>query len=94
VVANFFVHYEIDDQTAKHRLMLEQYGGDDLDCWVLLKRVEAWAEAELEARAEAAAEAEAEEAEAEAVEAEAEAVEAAHGATADPLPLAPDESQA
>ena len=39
VVANFFVHYEIDGETPKHRLMLEQYGGDDVHCWVLLEPV-------------------------------------------------------
>ena len=36
MVANFFVHYEIDGETPKHCLMLEQYGGEDTHCWVLL----------------------------------------------------------
>ena len=37
VVSNFFVHCEIDGVTAKHHLLLEQYGGEEKDCWVLLK---------------------------------------------------------
>ena len=40
MVANFFVHYEIDGETPKHRLMLEQYGGEDTHCWVLLEPAE------------------------------------------------------
>ena len=40
LVANFFVHYEIDGETPKHRLMLEQYGGEDTHCWVLLEPAE------------------------------------------------------
>ena len=41
VIANFFVHYEIDAETAKHHLLLEQYGGEENGCWVLLKEKEA-----------------------------------------------------
>ena len=41
VVANFFVHYEIDGETAKHHLLLEQYGGQENGCWMLLKEKEA-----------------------------------------------------
>ena len=37
VMANFFVYYEIDENTAKHRLLLEQYGGEDVGSWVLLE---------------------------------------------------------
>ena len=36
-VVNFFVHYEIDDNTSRHVLKLEAYGGDDVDSWVLLE---------------------------------------------------------
>ena len=39
-MANFFVHYGIDGNTSKHVLELEQYGGEDLGCWVLLKPTE------------------------------------------------------
>ena len=40
VVCNFFVHYEIDDKTAQHCLLLEKYGGEDTDSWVLLEPIE------------------------------------------------------
>ena len=36
-VVNFLVHYEIDDNTAKHVLELNKYGGDEVDSWVLLE---------------------------------------------------------
>ena len=36
-VVNFFVHYEIDDNTSRHVLKLDDYGGDGVDscgcCW-------------------------------------------------------------
>ena len=35
--ANFFVHYECDDETVKHVLKLDGYDGDDEECWVLLE---------------------------------------------------------
>ena len=37
-VINFFVHYEVDNDTSSHVLKLETYGGkdDDEDSWVLL----------------------------------------------------------
>ena len=34
--ANFFVHYECDDETVKHVLKLDGYDGDE-ECWVLLE---------------------------------------------------------
>ena len=36
-VINFFVHYEIDDNTSRHVLKLDKYGCDDVDAWVLLE---------------------------------------------------------
>ena len=36
-VVNFYVHYEIDDDTLKHVLTLDTYGGDDVGSWVLLE---------------------------------------------------------
>ena len=36
-VINFFVHYEIDDNTSKHALSLETYGGNAVDSWILLE---------------------------------------------------------
>ena len=36
---NFFVHYEIDNDTSKHVLMLDNYGGDAEESWVLLEPV-------------------------------------------------------
>ena len=36
-VINFFVHYEIDDNTSRHVLKLDNYGGDGVDSWVLLE---------------------------------------------------------
>ena len=37
---NFFVHYEIDnDTTSKHVLMLDNYSGDAEENWVLLEPV-------------------------------------------------------
>ena len=41
VIANCFVHYEIDAETTKHHLLLEQYGGQENGCWMLLKEKEA-----------------------------------------------------
>ena len=38
-VVNFYVHYEIDDDTSRHVLALETYGGEDEDSWVLLEEV-------------------------------------------------------
>ena len=35
--ANFFVHYECDDETVKHVLKLDGYDGDEEECWVLLE---------------------------------------------------------
>ena len=34
---NFFVHYEIDDDTSAHVLKLENYGGETVGSWVLLE---------------------------------------------------------
>ena len=34
---NFFVHYEIDQNTSKHALSLDNYGGEDVGSWVLLE---------------------------------------------------------
>ena len=39
-VVNFFVHYEIDDNTSKHVLSLDEYGGENPSAWVLLEAVE------------------------------------------------------
>ena len=36
-VVNFFVHYEIDDNTSRHVLKLDTYGGNSVDSWVLLE---------------------------------------------------------
>ena len=39
-VVNFFVHYECDDDTSKHVLMLDAYGSEGVGSWVLLEAVE------------------------------------------------------
>ena len=39
--ANFFVHYECDDETVKHVLKLDGYDGDEEECWVLLEQTPA-----------------------------------------------------
>lgn len=39
-VVNFFIHYEIDDNTSQHVLELDTYGGDGENAWVLLEVVE------------------------------------------------------
>ena len=39
-VVNFYVHYEIDDDTSRHVLKLEAYGGESTNSWVLLEAVE------------------------------------------------------
>ena len=39
-VINFWVHYEIDDNTSSHVLTLSTYGGDDTGSWVLMEGVE------------------------------------------------------
>ena len=36
-VVNFYVHYEIDDDTSKHVLTLEAYNGEGVGSWVLLE---------------------------------------------------------
>ena len=36
-VVNFYVHYEIDDDTSRHVLKLDKYGDDEVDSWVLLE---------------------------------------------------------
>ena len=36
-VVNFKVHYEIDDNTSKHVLTLDAYGGEGVGSWVLLE---------------------------------------------------------
>ena len=36
-VVNFYVHYEIDDDTSRHVLTCEAYGGDGDGSWVLLE---------------------------------------------------------
>ena len=36
-VVNFYVHYEIDDDTSRHVLALESYGGTEPSSWVLLE---------------------------------------------------------
>ena len=38
-VVNFYVHYEIDDDTSRHVLKLAAYGGEGVDAWVLLEEV-------------------------------------------------------
>ena len=38
-VVNFYVHYEIDDDTSRHVLKLATYGGEGVDAWVLLEEV-------------------------------------------------------
>ena len=40
-VVNFYVHYEIDDDTSRHVLKLATYGGEGVDAWVLLEEVAA-----------------------------------------------------
>ena len=40
-VVNFFVHYEIDGDTSRHVLKLEDYGGNTENAWVLLEEAEA-----------------------------------------------------
>ena len=37
---NFWVHYEIDDNTSAHVLTLETYGGTSTGSWVLLEELE------------------------------------------------------
>ena len=39
-VVNFYVHYEIDGDTSKHVLKLDDYGGNDENSWVLLEVAE------------------------------------------------------
>ena len=39
-VVNFYVHYEIDGDTSKHVLKLDDYGGNDENAWALLEEVE------------------------------------------------------
>ena len=39
-VVNFFVHYEIDGDTSRHVLKLEDYGGNNENSWVLLEEAE------------------------------------------------------
>ena len=36
-VVNFYVHYEIDDETSKHVLTLDTYNGEGVGSWVLLE---------------------------------------------------------
>ena len=36
-VINFWVHYEIDDDTSAHVLTLDAYGGEGTGSWVLLE---------------------------------------------------------
>ena len=36
-MVNFYVHYEIDDDTSRHVLKLGKYGDDEVDSWVLLE---------------------------------------------------------
>ena len=38
-VINFYVHYEIDDDTSAHVLTLDAYGGEGTGSWVLLKEL-------------------------------------------------------
>ena len=37
VKVNFIIHYEIDQQTVKTALRLDEYDGDDDSAWVLLE---------------------------------------------------------
>ena len=39
-VVNFYVHYEIDGDTSKYVLKLDDYGGNDENSWVLLEVAE------------------------------------------------------
>ena len=39
-LSNFKVHYEIDDDTSKHVLTLDAYGGEGVGSWVLLEACE------------------------------------------------------
>ena len=39
-VVNFKVHYEIDDDTSRHVLTLDAYGGEGVGSWVLLEACE------------------------------------------------------
>jgi hypothetical protein len=39
-VVNFFVYYEIDDNTSKHALSLDEYGGENPSAWALLEAIE------------------------------------------------------
>ena len=39
-VVNLFVHYEIDDDTSRHALSLDSYGGTETSSWVLLEALE------------------------------------------------------
>ena len=36
-VVNFFIHYEVDDNTSRHVLKFQKYGGGDEGSWVLLE---------------------------------------------------------
>ena len=36
-VVNFYVHSEVDDDTSRHVLKLDTYGGEAVDSWVLLE---------------------------------------------------------
>ena len=36
-VINFFIHYEIDDDTSAHVLSLDTYDGEGVGSWVLLE---------------------------------------------------------
>ena len=36
-VVNFYVHYEIDDNTSRHVLALDSYGDTEPSSWVLLE---------------------------------------------------------
>ena len=38
-VINFLIYYELDEQTVKTVLRLDEYGGEDESAWVLLERV-------------------------------------------------------
>ena len=40
MVINFQVYYEIDDNTSKHVLELQTYGGDNVGSWLLLEEME------------------------------------------------------
>ena len=39
-VVNFWVYYHIDDDTSKHVLTLDAYGGDGVGSWVLLEEAQ------------------------------------------------------